>query len=247
MASEYAMFGVGSLFATDASTGITTKFGTLQGLSVDFSYDMKELYGSKQFAVATARGKGKVECKSTYGQLSPQCLAQFFNVRATTGEELISDTVNATIPSATPYTITITAPTSGTLTGLVTVYNVSGSTPVAMTAVTGTPTTGEYSYSAGVITFAAADEGIAIQYQYKYTLTTGNTITIVNSLMGTAPTFSMDFTSKLDSHNITISLPKCTSSKLGLAFKNEDFVIPDFSFQALATAADVVGYIYMDA
>ena len=173
MASEYPMFGVGSLFATDATTGVAAKFGILQDLSLDFSFDEKELYGSKQFAVARARGKGKVEGKTTYAQLSPQNVAQFFGVTSTTGEKLLSDTVNTTIPTATPYTITITPANSGTIVALMTVYNVSGKVPVLMTQTTGTPTTGQYSYSAGVITFAAADEGLAIQYQYKYSLTTG--------------------------------------------------------------------------
>jgi hypothetical protein len=49
----------------------------------------------------------------------------------------------------------------------------------------------------------------------------------------------------LDGNPITVVLNNCTSEKLTMNFKNEDFTIPDFSFSAFSDAADVVGHIYL--
>ena len=56
-----SVFGVGFLFETPAGSNPTpTRFGRLQDVSVDFSYDAKLLYGSNQYALEMARGKAKI-------------------------------------------------------------------------------------------------------------------------------------------------------------------------------------------
>jgi hypothetical protein len=64
-------------------------------------------------------------------------------------------------------------------------------------------------------------------------------------MMGTAPVFEAEFYAALDGNPITVVLNNCTSEKLTMNFKNEDFTIPDFSFSAFSDAADVVGHIYL--
>ena len=64
------VFGAGVLYATqltDASgnalaANVTSpvKFGVLQEVSLDVSFDTKMLYGNQQFPIAVGRGKGKV-------------------------------------------------------------------------------------------------------------------------------------------------------------------------------------------
>lgn len=44
----------------------------------------------------------------------------------------------------------------------------NATTGVALTKITGTPATGQYSVAAGVYTFAAADTGVAVQLSYSY-------------------------------------------------------------------------------
>jgi hypothetical protein len=95
------------------------------------------------------------------------------------------------------------------------------------------------------IKFATVDEGLAIQYQYDYTVNTGKSVEIKNAMMGTAPVFEVEFYAALDGNPITVVLNNCTSEKLTMNFKNEDFTIPDFSFSAFSDAADVVGHIYL--
>ena len=58
-------FGSGSLFATpiggnQGANPTPIQFGTLQDVSLDVSFAMKELYGQNQFAEQVARGKGKI-------------------------------------------------------------------------------------------------------------------------------------------------------------------------------------------
>jgi len=95
------------------------------------------------------------------------------------------------------------------------------------------------------IQFATVDAGLAIQYQYDYIVNTGKTVEIKNAMMGTSPVFEVQFYAALDGVPLTVVLNKCTSEKLTMNFKNEDFTIPDFSFSAFSDSADVVGKIYL--
>ena len=45
---------------------------------------------------------------------------------------------------------------------------------------------------------------------------------------------------------VTLILNACTSSKMSLATKLEDFTLPQFDFMATADAVGQVGYMYMD-
>jgi hypothetical protein len=141
--------------------------------------------------------------------------------------------------SATDTNFTLTETSAG-----------GGNTPGAITVtgtgviVTGTPTESKAG-SALKIVFATADEGLAVQYQYDYTVSTGKSVEIKNAMMGTAPVFEAEFYAALDGNPITVVLNNCTSEKLTMNFKNEDFTIPDFSFSAFSDAADVVGHIYL--
>lgn len=125
-----------------------------------------------------------------------------------------------------------------------------GNTPSAITVsgtgviTSGTPTPSTPGSTLKIV-FATADEGLAVQYQYDYTVPTGKSVEIKNAMMGTAPVFEVEFYAALDGNPITVVLNNCTSEKLTMNFKNEDFTIPDFSFSAFSDAADVVGHIYL--
>lgn len=63
------LFGAGKVFATPIqdvygqpiSNATPVEVGVMQSVSVDISYDLKELYGRGQFAVDAARGKGSIK------------------------------------------------------------------------------------------------------------------------------------------------------------------------------------------
>lgn len=139
--------------------------------------------------------------------------------------------------TATTFTLTENSAGGGNTPGTITV---SGTGVIT----SGTATTSAPG-SALKIIFATIDAGLSVQYQYDYTVATGKSVQLKNAMMGTAPVFEAEFYAALDGNPITLVLNNCTSEKLTMNFKNEDFVIPDFSFSAFSDAADVVGHIYL--
>lgn len=243
------VFGTGTLYGvplTDAAgTAITNptpvQFGVLQETMGDLSFDEKMLHGAYQFPVAFGRGKGKFDFKAKFADLDAKALASiFFGLSATAGIRAVVDNFAASVP-ASPYTVTVTPPSSGTwVTDLGVRY---ASTGIALTRVASAPAVGQYSVAAGVYTFAAADTlvNVLISYEYTATSTTQFQIPITNQLMGQAPSFQAQLSLPYDGKQLTIKLNKCVSSKLSLPFKNEDFSISDFAFTALADASGTVG------
>ena len=238
---QYA-FGAGNLFATpkqDAtgaaiSNPTPVKFGALQDISVDISFDLKTLHGSNQFPLAIGRGKGKISGKASFAQLNGLMLNSLL-FGQTTSNGILSDVVDTTgalIPT-TPFTITPTVPNSGTWSADLGVLDANG---IAMTRVASAPATGQYSVSAGVYTFAAADTGLKVFINFQYTATSTSAIksTVQNVLMGYAPTFQADLYTSYGGKSLILTLPQCVSTKLSLATKLDDFVMPSFDFEAFA-------------
>lgn len=59
--SEQYTFGTGNLYTTPVGGGAPFRFGALQDVGVDFSADVKQLFGQFQFPLDVARGKTKIE------------------------------------------------------------------------------------------------------------------------------------------------------------------------------------------
>src|SRR5208337_3216580 len=180
-------FGAGALYGLDNSTPTPTpvKFGTLQDVSVEFSADVKELYGANQFPAHIGRGKNKITCKAKLGQIQGAMLnVLYFGLPKNTGELLSAQKEAAQIPAAAPYTVTV-ANGAAFAQDLGVVYAAAGA---PLTQVPSAPVAGQYSVGAGgIYTFAAADAGKAILIDYLYTsATTGGAIAISNQPMGLA-------------------------------------------------------------
>jgi hypothetical protein len=244
-------FGSGILVGTaltDASGNALAnptpiQFGILQDCSVDFSFDIKELFGQYQFPVAVGRGKGKISGKAKMAQMNGLTLNSLMF-----GQTLVSgtlaeviDTTGTAIPT-TPYQITPTVPGGGTWTQDLGVLDPTG---LPMTRVASGPAAGQYSVAAGVYTFAAADttKVVRISFQYTATSTVAKKMTVSNVLMGQAPTFRADLMIPYNGKQFVLTLPCCTSSKLSLATKLDDFTVPEFNWSSFADAAGNVAYI----
>lgn len=249
-------FGAGDFFAvplTDAqgnaiSNPTPIQIGAMQEMSLDFSGDLKELYGSKQFALAVARGKVKTTGKFKGAQIHGAALNSLFfgtGVTAGTMHAVNADAVGALIPS-TPYTITPTPPNSGTF---VDDLGVLDSNAVPMTRVASAPATGQYSMSAGVYTFAAADTGkkVFINYRYSYTAAAAKRITLTNVAMGQAPSFKGYMQTTFQGKRALVILESVVSTKLQLlATKLDDFSVPSVDFSASADSSGTsLGDIYV--
>jgi hypothetical protein len=210
--------------------------GVLQDVSIDFGFDLKELYGTNQFPVAIGRGKGKITGKAKWAQLNGAAINSlvFGQTLANGLLSAVFDQTGATIPG-TPFTIT---PASGGNTWVADL-GVRDSSGNPMTRKASAPAAGEYSVAAGVYTFAAADTGktVYISYQYTATSTVARNSTVANTPMGTAPSWRCDFFTSLNAQPIMLSLLNCYSSKLAISTKMDDFLVPEIDFSASADAA----------
>ena len=222
---------------TAIANGTPVQFGALQDITLDFSFDVKELYGSLQFPLSVGRGKGKATGKAKMAQINGSLLNSLFFGQTLIGSGVsdVIDTTGVAIPIS-PYQITPTAPNAGVWSVDLGVKNASG---LPMTKVASAPVTGQYSVSAGVYTFAAADTTLTvfISYQYTYASTTAQNQVISNVLMGQAPTFQAEFYTTFGGKNMTPTLLQCVGTKLSFATKLDDFTIPEFDFSMFANSA----------
>lgn len=247
------VFGAGTLWGipTADATGAaivnptSVLFGTLQDVALDINFETKELYGQLQFAVAVGRGKGKITAKAKMAQLNGTLInSLFFGQTLNAG---VIATVFDTAGSTVATTVTPTIPSSGTWTKDL---GVRDSNALPMKRVASAPATGQYSVTAGAYTFATADIGktVFIDYEYTATSTTAQNSTVMNLPMGYAPTFQAELSVPYQGKNLIVKLPNCIASKLGLATKLDDFMVPEFDFSCFASSnGQVLTYALTDA
>lgn len=235
-------FGAGTLWGTPLldSTGAAVanptpvKFGVLQEVTLDIEFAQKELYGGNQFPVAIGRGAGKVSGSAKQAQINGLMWASLLFGQTPASGLLgdFQDTAGAVIPT-TPFEITPTVPSSGTWSADLGVLDANAN---PMTRVASSPAAGQYSVAAGVYTFAAADTGktVFINYRYTATVTGAQKQTVLSQPMGYSPSFAVDLLMSYQGKQLTVHLYNATSAKLNLQTKVDDFLIPQFDFDAFA-------------
>ena len=237
-------FGAGTLIGvrTDISNPTPTPFGVVQSAEVDFDYALKELVGQSQVAVALARGQLKITGKVKSARIyATQYTNLFFGPGFTQATGALLQAVNeaGSIPT-TPYQVT-TVNAANWVTDLGVYYAATG---VQLSRVASAPATGQYSVAAGVYTFAAADTGLGVLINYTYTATTGaQKISLSNQLMGSQPTVQINLGETFNSKVCNMQLNSCVFNKLSFPFKNSDFVVHDWEFEAAVDAASNIGFI----
>jgi hypothetical protein len=228
-------FGVGFLFATPPGANPTpTRFGRLQDVSVDFSYDNKLLYGSNQYALEQARGKAKIDLKATVGVVDPLLFnAIYFGLSTGPGETLSSVDESAT-PSAGTFTVANGATFSQDL-GL---FNTV--TGLWMTRVASAPAAGQYAVNiaSGVYTTNAAQNGQLLKASYTYASAgTGSNLTFTNQLMGTNVVFAVQLVNRFKGadgvvRSLFLNFPAVQCDKLAMPLKLDDFTLPQLEMSA---------------
>lgn len=247
-------FGSGDAVATPfgnsaAPNPTPMKLGTLQETGVDFSFGQKELMGKNSFPVAIARAGGKANLKfkfaGAYAKLWNDLL---FGSTITTGSECgIADQVVAVITHAS----TPTPPGGGTFSRNLGVRN--GTTGLPMTLVATAPAAGvSYTFAAGVYTFNASEAATTMFISYTYTKTTGFKSSVANPVMGNQPAFDLTVfnTQYVDPFNGSSSgllrFPTVITTKLGMPFKNEDWMIHEFDCSGFQDVSGNVLYFNAD-
>lgn len=232
-------FGMGKLVGirNDISNGTPRCFGELHEVGIEASFTEKDLKGRKQFAIDVARSGGKITGKAKTATIRGGLFSDlFFGVDSTAGSILMTENESGQIPASSPYTITV-ADSEDFHTDLG-VTDPSGN-PYKL--VTGTPSTGQYAVSAGAYAFAEADKGKYVLISYLYNSTSGFTIELSNTKMGVSPTFTIILSNTYRDKTLTVILNKCASTKLSMPMKNEDHLITEFDFSAMADDSGGVG------
>lgn len=238
------LFGAGKIFATPIqdvygqpiSNATPVEVGVLQSVSVDISYDLKELFGRGQFAVDAARGKGSIKCKATMGRINGALLNSIFfgGVVSEGGIETIAQTINGeVIPEGGKLTPVV--PNAGTFTKDL---GVTDGKAVPLVRVAATPEAGQYSVDdkTGAYTFATAEVGKTVFVSFKYSATVaGAKSGLVNNLdMGYTPEFAVDLMRDYKGKVLQMDFFRCTSNKLAFSSKQDDYDLPEFEFQPMA-------------
>lgn len=245
------LFGAGKVFATPIqdiygqpiSNPTPVEVGVLQSVSVDMSFDLKELYGRGQFPVDAARGKGSIKCKASFGRINGALLNSIFfgGVVAEGGIETVAQTINGEVVPAGGV-ITPVVPNAGTF---VKDLGVTDAKAVPMVRVASAPVAGQYSINptTGAYTFATADVGkvVFISFKYAATVAGAKSIVVSNLDMGYTPEFAVDLQRDYKGKFLGMEFYRCTSNKLAFSSKQDDYDLPEFEFQPMA---DDLGRIY---
>ncbi|HYL92765.1 MAG TPA: hypothetical protein VEW69_06370 [Alphaproteobacteria bacterium] len=250
-------FGSGSLWGLPIAGGAPnlnptpTKFGTLQDVTVDIHADIKQLYGQKQFPEAVARGKMKISGKAKSAWINGKMYNDLYFGQPLNAAGMVSVSLDeaATVPASPgPYTYPAAKTAFKQDWGVRYASGAKGGQPLTFT--TGTPSAGQYGVSVaagvGTYTFASADAGAAVVISYTYLAAapSGAQLNINNQLMGFAPTIQVLLNTIYNGNQFSVMLYACVASKLTFTTKQEDFIVPEFDFEAFANSAGQVIDIY---
>lgn len=236
-------FGLGALALIPSGLNPTpVQFAVLKDINLEFGYTDKELRGAKNFAFDRARAGGKVTGKAKLGSINGALYLNLISgATMNTGSKIIVPSEAGTVPT-TPFQITVAnGATFDTDLGVI-----DNTTGLAMARVAATPATGQYSVStAGVYTFAAADTGHNMIISYTYTAAAvGKTILISNTLMGAAPSFLAVFGNTYRSKYHGAKIFACTSNKLSVGMKAEDYTDWDLDLSAMDDGTGKIAELY---
>ncbi len=234
-------FGSGILVGTrtDIANATPVNFGVVQDVELDESADLKEAHGQFTHAIAQGRGKTKSTGKASVVTVSGLAFANlYYGIVPSSGYTATQFQEAGTIPSPSgPYTVTVANSANFADDDGVNFLT----TGLPLTKVASGPAAGQYSVSAGVYTFAAADAGKAVLITYTYTVSaSGQKLVVTNQLMGDAPVFQALFYTRFQGKQISVKLNACISTKLSFKTKLDDFTMPNFEFGYFADASGTV-------
>lgn len=243
------IFGIGALWGTRSdTTGVgPDQFAVLQDNSIDFSFEVKELYSQLGYPIDIARGKGKITGKAKVARVFANLYADiFFGESVATGEDNVSENELHTLTTSNFGSLGVTI-ASSFVADLGVYYTSAGNDRFQF--VTGSPSAaGQYTtLPAGFYKFFSGDAGQVVSISYVYTDVNGKTITINNNFMGYTPTFIGTFYQQRNTQGatgqLTLRLNECVSSHLTIPSRIDDYAIQDFDFQAFSNSGNVVGTI----
>lgn len=239
-------FGTGDVYAL--VSGLTpVRIGILQDVEIDIAASVAELYGQNTYPEAIGRGKSKITGKAKIGQFDANMFASIYvgngvAISANYEKEVKNEAwSNGPGSSAYLYTPVIS---SAAIQDLGLYYSATG-VQLSLSTAGGI---GNYSIGSSVgaqyVTSSLEPNATAFLANYNYQATTGNQVIVANSLMGTAPTFSLHlyegYTGPTGRTNFDIKLNACIATKMSFPNKNSDFMVSDFEFSCFADSNEGV-------
>jgi len=247
MATPLAAFGPGILIVRNMSLAVPApvNIGYAQELTIDLSSTPKELYGQNQYPLAVARGTIKATGKIKAATLSGLAWnAAFFGQTFSSGGFAWTVGENHTLAATTQQVTNHT-----TFESDLGVTYVSSGLPLQQVA-SGSETTGFYSVSTGngTYTVSTSDSVSALSFTYTSTVTAGQNLKVANQLLGNTPIFQLDYYTNYNQPTakpFVVRIFNCVGSKVSLATKLEDFVMPEFDFAFFANSAgNPIEFVY---
>lgn len=236
------VFSAGRMFAAGVDTG-SEEFGFLQNISIDFTRDVKELFGERQFPDVVATGMSRVTGRAAHGRIFGSLYASaFFGEDVVAGSVAFADNEVHSISDPGYNAVDVTHDADWT-DDLGVYYADTG---LRLTWVDAAPTAGQYSVASGTYTFSHADAGKDVKINYLYDDSThGKMFTINNQLMGITPAFKLVLfnpgrTQRGAAPSVLV-LNNVTATKLTLPMRLGEFALPEFDFTGYADASDVLG------
>jgi hypothetical protein len=250
MSTPLAAFGPGILIVTrtDIANAPAVNVGYAQTFSLDTAATNKELYGQNKFPLVVAQGTVKVTGKITAAVISGIAWNSAFYGQAFTPGGFQWNIGEAhSVPAVSTYTVVVTNGATFDA-DLGVTYSLTSLPLQRVTA--GAEAVGKYSVNAvsGTYTFAVADASAALLFTYTSTVTTGQSMIVTNQQIGNTPTFKLDYYTNLNqptSKPFAIRVFACVGTKMSLATKLEDFIMPDIEFGSFADNSNrVYEYVF---
>ena len=250
MATPLAAFGPGIAIIrrTDIANGPIVNVGYVNEMSIDFSGTTKELFGQNQYPLVSARGTVKSTGKWKSAVISGIAWNHVFF-----GQTFTAGTINWTIGESIIAAATTTvAGATNFDADLGVTYQATGLPGQRVTA--GSEAPGKYSVSEtgvnkGKYVFTGTDIGLTVLITYSTVVAgSGQQLLISNTPIGFTPTFQLDYYTNLNqpsSKPFIVRCYGCVSSKIALAAKLEDYIMPEFDFDMFADNSNrVVNFAY---
>jgi hypothetical protein len=247
------VFGVGDAYFLPYSGSLAAnpspmQLWGLQETQIDISSSSKSLMGKTQFPLAIARTDGKITAKLKFSAQYVKILNDAFFGAAgtlTTGSTIGVSRQPLTLTS---HAGTVSPPNSGifaTDQGCVDVTSGRIMYEVAAGPVAGV----SYTRSGADYTFASAQGAVLVSY--TYTATSGFTMTVANTAMGSQPIGSItvmnsQYINYDGAQNVLWTLPAVLPTKISEPFKYNDFTMVELDVECFVDSVGNVLYVSYD-
>jgi hypothetical protein len=251
MSTPLAVFGPGILICTrtDISNGTPVNVGFAQEFQIEAAGTTKQLYGQNQLPLVAARSTIKTTGKFKSAVLSGIAMNNLFwgqtnstasgQIAWNIGSTFSLSTAAATQQVGSSLTFDADLGVNYASNGLP-FRRVSTGSEVAGSYSVQSTSPGLYQFSAAETTGLTAGTTIPIKVTYSNTTTSGTSLLVTNQLIGTSPTFQLDYYTNLNQPTAKPFIVRCyaaIASKMSLQFKLEDFMMPEYDFDLFANNA----------